>query len=396
MIRIAWARLSSLSSLEGPASLMRGGPLDGLLLAGGRDVVQTLIGLLPELRRRRITVLASLDEGHPRKAAEVLLAAHPAARIAAVQGHALEQAALGAALPAGLTSIGVLAPAALLARATAAGAEVVLAGAALPESLAAALALHRFGWAQDDYCRLAGAAVAGHILAAGPLACGGGAGHDWQTLSSPATIDGPVAELEPDGSCTITRHAASGGEVSPHSVVEALLDGIGDPRAVETPDCRIDLARLSVRATGPDRVRVAGAAGLPPASGLAAVRAKSGWRVTAVVVCPAPAALEKAYAADRLLRERASLLSLPVDEIHSEFLGAGADAGEVVWRAAIGCPSAAAAQLAVREIDAVIRRGPPGVFAVAGAGAPCVEEIITRSICPIPASASALTFEVLS
>lgn len=400
MIRIAFARLSPISSLEVPAALIRGGPLDGLLLEGGRDVVQTLISLLPDLRRRGITVLASLNDSHPRKAAEVLLAAHPSARIAALSGHGLEHAvpalaAAGAPLPSGLTSILVLASAALLARALASGADVVLAGGAQPESLAAALAFHRFGWAHDDFSRIAGAALAGHILAAGPLACGGGAGRDWQTLSTPASIDGPVAELEPDGSCAITRHAACGGEVSRHSVLEALLDGIGDPRTFDTPDCRIDLANLGVRETAPDRVSVTGAAGLPPASGFATVRATAGWRVTALVVCPAPAALEKAYAADRLLRERASLLSLKVDEIHGEFLGAGAEADEVVWRVAIACPNAAAAQFAAREIDAVIRRGPPGAFVVPGAGSPCVEEIITSSICPIPVSTAALTFEVL-
>lgn len=401
MIRLAFARLSPACSLDVPAALLRGGPLDCLLLAGGRDSVHTLIALLPELRRRGVSVLAALDDGQPRKAAEVLLAAHPSVRVAALSGQVLDQAAAalaaaGVPLPPGLVSIRALASAAVLARALASGAAVVFAGEAMPESLASAAALHRLGWSHADHSLLAGASLAGHILAAGPLACGGAAGVDWQTLPSPASIDAPIAELEPNGSFTITRHPASGGEVSRHSVLEALLDAVGDPRAFDTPDCRIDLSALDVREFAPQRVSVSGALGLPPAAAFAAVRAHAGWRVTAFVVYPAPAALEKAYAADRLLRERTSLLQLKVDGLHGDFLGAGPGAGEVVWRAAVSCPTAAAAQLAAREIAAVVRRGPPGAIVPPGAASPCVEEVVLHSVCPIPAGAASLAFEVLS
>lgn len=400
MIRLAFARLSPGCSLDVPAALVAGGPLDALLLEGGRDVVQTLTGLLPDLSRRGVKVLAALDDCQPRKAAETLGAAHPGVRIAALSGQVLDQrvaelAQAGVRLPPGTISIRALAGAPVVAAALDSGAEVVFTGGALIESLAAAVALHRYGGDAAGGSRLAGASLAGHVLACGPLACGGGAGQDWQTLPAPATIDGPIIELEPDTSFTVTRHPGSGGAVSRPSVLEALLDGIGDPRRFVTPDCRIDLTAVEVKEVAPCRVTVSGAAGLPASAGFAAVRYKAGWRVTALVVYAAPAALEKAYAADRLLRERAFLLGLKLDEIHGEFVGTGARASEVAWRAAVHCPTLASAQRAAREIDAVVRRGPPGAILPPGAGTPCVEEVCLRAFCPIPATAASVGFEVL-
>jgi hypothetical protein len=177
-------------------------------------------------------------------------------------------------------------------------------------------------------------------------------------------------------------------------VLEALLGGIGDPPDLVTPEVSVDITSLKLGGDGPNRVVVRGARGAPAQCGLAATRWSAGWRVTAMAIYAGPAALQKAYAADRILRERAARLDLAVEEIHGEFLGAGAwqtEAGsceargaEVVWRVAVRGASEAAMQRVAREIRTALRLGPPGGYLAAGAGEPLVEEMCGRRICRIP------------
>src|SRR5919197_1425889 len=60
-----------------------------------------------------------------------------------------------------------------IAEALAAGADVVVCGRVADASLVVGPAAWRFGWARDDWDRLAGAVVAGHVLECGTQATGG-------------------------------------------------------------------------------------------------------------------------------------------------------------------------------------------------------------------------------
>lgn len=370
MIRLAFSRLASDGSEFLAWELTERGPLDYLLLAGGPALAPIVARRLPWLSQRRVRVLASVEDGVTQEMAGMLRAADTHARVAVTAWRSKSE----------------LVEARILARALDGGADVVLTGEGMAESLAAAAAMHHYGWAEGQFGRVAGASLAGHILASGPLACGGGAGADWQTLSSPASIDGPIVAIDADGALTITRHAGSGGDVSRPAVIEALVAGVADPRAFDTPDCRIDLSELEVLQGAPGSVQVRGARGAAPVMRFEAVRRAEGWRVTAFIVYAAPAALEKAYAADRLLRERVALMRLEVEEISGEFLGASPDAPQVVWRVAARCGSATEAEALANEIPAVVRRGPPGGVIPSGAGAPLVEQISLKEIRPVPRS----------
>ncbi len=61
-----------------------------------------------------------------------------------------------------------------------------------------------FGWRWDDWNRLAGASVAGHLIECGAQATGG-LWHGWNELPDLAGIGYPIAELAADGSCAITK-----------------------------------------------------------------------------------------------------------------------------------------------------------------------------------------------
>jgi hypothetical protein len=98
-----------------------------------------------------------------------------------------------------------------------------------------------------------------------------------------------------------------------------------------------------------------------------------------------PDALEKAQAADRILRARLDDLGLRFDEIRTEFLGynachgplAGAGTGlnEVVLRVGVRSRDAAAVERFGKELAPLILTGPPAVTGFAG-GRPKPADVI--------------------
>ncbi len=149
-----------------------------------------------------------------------------------------------------------------IARALELGADLVICPRVTDASLVVGPAAWRFGWARDDWDRLASAVVAGHVLECGPQATGGNYSffQGVEGLESPGF---PIAEIEADGSFTVTKHPGTGGEVSVGTVTAQLLYEIGAPR-YENPDvtARFDTIRLTQ--SGPDRVDAHGIQGEPP------------------------------------------------------------------------------------------------------------------------------------
>jgi hypothetical protein len=142
------------------------------------------------------------------------------------------------------------------------GADVVVTGRVADAALVSGPAAWRHGWAREDWDRLAGAVVAGHVIECGAQATGGNYSFFAEVpgLSHPGF---PIAEVHEDGSSIITKHPGTGGLVSVGTVTAQLLYEIAGP-AYPTPDvtARFDTVRLAQE--GPDRVRIAGARGDPP------------------------------------------------------------------------------------------------------------------------------------
>ncbi len=161
-----------------------------------------------------------------------------------------------------LLSANVYLGAAPVARALSLGADIVIAGRVTDTSVTLAPLIHEFGWAADDWDRLAAGIVAGHIIECGAQ-CTGGNFTDWAKVPSFSAIGYPLVEVAADGSFVVTKHPGSGGLVSVHTVSEQLVYEMGAPEYL-SPDCtaRFDSIRLS--ADGPDRVRVEGVRGGPP------------------------------------------------------------------------------------------------------------------------------------
>ncbi|MEV8021784.1 acyclic terpene utilization AtuA family protein [Streptomyces sp. NPDC086554] len=143
------------------------------------------------------------------------------------------------------------------------GADVVVTGRVTDAALVTGPAAAHFGWAPDDYDRLAGAVVAGHILECGTQATGGNYaffGERPELLRRPGF---PLAEIHEDGSSVITKHDGTGGFVDVGTVTAQLLYETSGARYAG-PDVTARLDTVSLMQEGPDRVRVGGVRGEAP------------------------------------------------------------------------------------------------------------------------------------
>ena len=152
--------------------------------------------------------------------------------------------------------------AAAITTALAGGADVVVCPRVTDASLVVGPAAWWWDWSPQDLDQLAGAVVAGHLIECGTQATGGNYSF-FQEIPDLARLGFPIAEIDPDGSCVITKHAGTGGAVTVGTVTEQLLYEVGAPRYLN-PDVTARFDAVTVTQEGPDRVRVSGAVGEPP------------------------------------------------------------------------------------------------------------------------------------
>lgn len=265
------------------------------------------------------------------------------------------------------------------------GAQIVITGRTTDTGLTLAPMIHAFGWKEDDWNLLASGTVAGHINECGAQASGGNFLGDWRNMPD-LTIPGfPIIEASADGSFIVTKHPGTGGMVTRETVAEQLLYEIGDPSEYITPDCVADFTSIKLEDLGNDRVRVYGVQGRP-ATPFYKVSAAylDGYISFGSLTYSAPDALEKAQAADRILRGRLKNLGLEFDEIRSEFVGMNACLvglappivpNEVTLRVGVRSSDKLAVERFGKEIAPLILTGPPSVTGFSG-GRPKPSDVV--------------------
>ncbi|MGA9746583.1 MAG: acyclic terpene utilization AtuA family protein, partial [Nocardioides sp.] len=182
--------------------------------------------------------------------------------------------------------------AAAIAEALRDGADVVVTGRVTDASLVVGPALAHFGWSLSesadpaDRDALAGATVAGHVIECGTQATGGNFSGfvDLTAASRARPLGFPIAELEADGSCVITKHEGTGGVVTVETVTAQLMYEVQGP-AYLGPDVTTHLDSIELADAGPDRVAISGVRGsAPPASLKVCLNFLGGYRNSAELV----------------------------------------------------------------------------------------------------------------
>lgn len=168
----------------------------------------------------------------------------------------------GEVLPERIVSANAYLGARPIVAALGAGADIVVTGRVADSALSLAILMHEFGWASDDWDRLASGSLVGHILECGAQATGG-LHTDWDKVPSWETIGYPIAECRSDGSFVVTKPPGSGGLVSRAVIAEQMLYEVGDPGSYVLPDVVADFTRVTIEEVGEHRVEVSPARGRP-------------------------------------------------------------------------------------------------------------------------------------
>ncbi|MFO6452467.1 MULTISPECIES: acyclic terpene utilization AtuA family protein [unclassified Aeromicrobium] len=164
-----------------------------------------------------------------------------------------------------------------IAEALKAGADIVVTGRVTDASVVVGPAIAELGWGREDFDRLAGAVVAGHVIECGAQATGGNFS-GFRDIDTSRPLGFPIAEIGEDGGVVITKHANTGGAVTVDTVTAQLVYEIQDQRYLN-PDVVVDLTSIELAPDGDDRVRISGVrGGAPPATTKVCLNAFGGFR----------------------------------------------------------------------------------------------------------------------
>lgn len=267
------------------------------------------------------------------------------------------------------------------------GAQIVITGRTTDTGLTLAPMIHEFGWSMEDWDLMAAGTIAGHIIECGAQASGGNYMGDWRGVPDLVNVGFPIIEAYPSGEFVVTKHESTGGLVNRGTVSEQCLYEIGDPTSYITPDVTADFTSIHLEDLGNDRVRVFGIRGNPNTPTYKVSMSYSdGFSAFATLGYAWPEALDKARAADQILRGRLEGLGLEYDEIRTEFVGYNSMHGplsesanpapqEVLLRIGVRGGDRDAVERFGKEIAPLILTGPPNVTGFAG-GRPRPSDVV--------------------
>ena len=263
-----------------------------------------------------------------------------------------------------------------------ADARMVITGRIADASLTVGPAVHQFDWKWGDFERLGRATVAGHLIECGAQVTGGMFSHWNVDQFGLANIGYPIACLDEDGNCEITKATGTDGAVTVATVAEQLVYEIGDPKKYLTPDVTADFHNVQLEQLAPDRVRVIGGCGTAaPDRYKVSLAYHDGFAVSGMIVFAGRNAAKHARQAGAMIRKRMERAGWKLDRFFAEVIGAGdlflgnesmtsdfekVDSWEVVLRVSGQDARREAIDRLAREIAPLVTSGPPGATGYTG------------------------------
>ncbi|MZR62177.1 acyclic terpene utilization AtuA family protein [Alcanivorax sp. DP30] len=376
-------------------SIMAGARMKDPTAGYAHDFVNNVMApLAADIKAKKITVISNAGGVNPRACRDALQKVFAEAgvelNIALVEGDDLNprrgdftdarEIDSGTTLPPMTLTMNAYLGALPIKAALDAGADIVLTGRIADSVLVLGPLMHEFGWADDDYDKLAQGSLAGHVIECGAQ-CTGGNFTDWRQVPDFHNMGFPIAECFEDGHFVITKPANTGGLVSTATVGEQIVYEIGDPRAYLLPDVVCDFTGVTLEQEGDNRVSVSGARGRAPTDSYkVSATYPDGNKITASFLMGGIDAAEKGQVvADAILKKVGGLFTqlgmAPFRETSLEILGSestyGAqaqrsDTREVVVKIAALHDDKKALGLFAREIAQAATGMAPGLSGLVG------------------------------
>jgi hypothetical protein len=266
------------------------------------------------------------------------------------------------------------------------GADIVITGRVADPSLTVAPCMASFNWSWQDYDKIAGATIAGHLIECGTQATGGFC-TNWLAIPDSANMGFPVVEVSSDGSFVLTKPEGTGGIVSEQTVKEQLLYEIGDPDNYLSPDITASFLSLKLQTLGPNRVHISGAKGKPaPEKYKVSATYRDGYKLEGFLSIFGPQAPLKARRCGEIILEKVKQAGFSLSRTSIECLGAldivpgvfshheSEKCLECVLRIAAADPRKEALEYLAKEIAPLVTSGPQGVTGYTS-GRPHVREV---------------------
>ena len=268
-----------------------------------------------------------------------------------------------------------------LVEALTAGADLMIAGRVADPSMTVAPCIHHFGWDFQDFDKIAGATIAGHLIECGTQVTGG-VSTDWLTVPDAANIAFPIVEVDAAGNVVVTKPQSLGGRVTEQTVKEQLLYEIGDPACYLSPDATVSFTALAVEDLGNDRVRVSGAKGSsPPSTYKVSATYAAGYRATGELTIIGTDTRAKAERCGALVHERLCRANAKPENWLVETIAGDLCFGEnkdhvpaTVLRMSLRDENREVVERFTREVAPLVTAGPQGTTGYA-AGRPRMQEV---------------------
>ena len=283
------------------------------------------------------------------------------------------------------------------------GAAIIITGRVADPSLFLAPLAHSYGWALDDWKRLGGGTLVGHLLECAAQVTGGYfADPGYKDVPGVEDVGFPLAEVDADASAIITKLDSDGGLVDARTVKEQVLYEVHDPARYLTPDVTADFSGVALREDGRNRIGLSGASGMARPDNLKVTVAFDGGLIAEGGISYAgPGAADRGRLAADILRHRLrDIAELRVDLIGVASLHASAESvrrntpsgsADVRVHVTARTEDADTADRVLWEVEALYTCGPAGGGGVRGG----VRRSFTTHDAYIPRDAISIRTEVI-